>query len=218
MKTFLSIGSGPGMGFATAARFAKEGFQVILTNRNPTKTQALADRLETKGRGAEVRIVDSGNPESVASLITGVVTQFGRIDVLHYNTASMRKATLAEQPRNTFSQDLAVNIGGALVATKLAVQSMSPRRSGTILLTGGGYSLAPNPQYISLSVGKAGIRALTFGMFEPLKREGIHIATVTIGMAIEPESREAEAVGDLFWQLHSQPIDQWTPEAKFPGS
>jgi NAD(P)-dependent dehydrogenase (short-subunit alcohol dehydrogenase family) len=26
MKTFLSIGAGPGMGFATAERFAKEGF------------------------------------------------------------------------------------------------------------------------------------------------------------------------------------------------
>ena len=33
MSTFLSIGSGPGMGFATAERFAKEGFQVVLLTR-----------------------------------------------------------------------------------------------------------------------------------------------------------------------------------------
>ena len=29
MSTFLSIGSGPGMGLATAERFAREGFQVV---------------------------------------------------------------------------------------------------------------------------------------------------------------------------------------------
>jgi hypothetical protein len=31
-------------------------------------------------------------------------------------TGSMRKATLDEQPRDTFNSDLAVNSGGALVA------------------------------------------------------------------------------------------------------
>jgi NAD(P)-dependent dehydrogenase (short-subunit alcohol dehydrogenase family) len=44
MKTFLSIGSGPGMGIATAERFAKEGFQIVLSARNVTKTQELAVR------------------------------------------------------------------------------------------------------------------------------------------------------------------------------
>jgi NAD(P)-dependent dehydrogenase (short-subunit alcohol dehydrogenase family) len=55
MKTFLSIGSGPGMGFATAARFAREGFQIVLSARNPTNTQELADRLKAKGFRAEPR-------------------------------------------------------------------------------------------------------------------------------------------------------------------
>ena len=48
---------------------------------------------------------------------------------------------------------------------------MGERGSGTILLTGGGFSLAPNPEYISLSIGKAGVRAMTLGMFESLKQK-----------------------------------------------
>lgn len=84
-------------------------------------------------------------------------------------------------------------------------------------MTGGGYSLAPNPESISLSIGKAGIRALALCMFETLKQMEIHIATVTVGIAIKPDSEEAEAVGELFWQLHSQPIDRWTAEAMYPG-
>ncbi|HEX4269425.1 MAG TPA: SDR family NAD(P)-dependent oxidoreductase [Steroidobacteraceae bacterium] len=216
MKTFLSIGSGPGLSFATAARFAREGFRITLSNRNAAKARELAERLNRNGYPAEGRTVDSGDPEGVASLIGDVERQFGTIDVLHYNTASMRKATLEEQPRNTFGEDLAVNIGGALVAVQTVAQQMAPRRSGTILLTGGGYSVTPNPQYISLSVGKAGIRALTLGMFDSLKQKGIHIATVTVEVALK-EPRQAEAAGELFWQLHSQPINSWTAEVKYGG-
>ena len=40
MKTFLSIGSGPGMGMATAERFAKEGFQIVLSARDAAKTRS----------------------------------------------------------------------------------------------------------------------------------------------------------------------------------
>jgi NAD(P)-dependent dehydrogenase (short-subunit alcohol dehydrogenase family) len=217
MKTFLSIGSGPGMGYATAARFAREDFQIVLSARTPAKTQELADRLKGKGYRVEVRRVNSGDPESVAALIATIEGQFGSIDVLHYNAASIRKATVAEQPRATFNQDLAVNIGGALVATQAVAQYMSERHAGTILLTGAGLSLAPDSEHISLSIGKAGIRALALGTFESLKQKGIHIATVTVQAVVTPDSKEAEAVGEHFWQLHSQPIGKWTAEVEYSG-
>jgi NAD(P)-dependent dehydrogenase (short-subunit alcohol dehydrogenase family) len=217
MKTFLSIGSGPGNGFATALRFAREGFHVTLSGRNPAKARELVERLRARGYAAESRAVDAADPESVAALIAGVQGQLGPVDVLHYNSASLRRATLAEQPRDTFGEDLAVNVGGALVAAQAAVRQMSERRSGAILLTGGGYALKPNPQFISLSIGKAAIRALALGMFASLKEQGIHIATVTIEVAVGPDSPASEAVGELFWQLHSQPVGEWTAELKYSG-
>ena len=103
MKTFLSIGAGPGMGFATAERFAKEGFTVILAARNVAMTQELAARLISKGYKAEGRKVDSSDPDSIAKLVAEVQRQHGSIDVLHYNAASARKATLSEQPRDSLN-------------------------------------------------------------------------------------------------------------------
>lgn len=217
MKTFLGIGSGPGNGFATALRFAREGFHVTLSGRSPVKTQELVERLRAQGYAAEARAVDAAKPEDVAALIAGVQRQLGPIDVLHYNSASMRRATLAEQPRDTFGEDLAINVGGALVAAQAVAVPMSQRGSGTILLTGGGYALKPNPQYISLSIGKAAIRALALGMFASLKSKGVHIATVTIEATVRPESGDTEAVAELFWQLHSQPLGVWTAEAEYSG-
>lgn len=34
MKTFLSIGTGPGIGLATADRFSTEGFNTVICSRN----------------------------------------------------------------------------------------------------------------------------------------------------------------------------------------
>lgn len=215
MKTFLSIGTGPGMGLATARRFAQEGFQVVLSARNGAKTKKLADQLESQGFKVGLRTVDASDASSVADLISEVEKEYGGIDVLHYNAASMRQATLLEQPSDTFISDLAVNIGGAQAAVQAAAQKMSERGSGSILLTGGGYALEPNPDFISLSIGKAGIRALAHGLFEPLKSKGVHVATVTVAALVSPGSEDAEAVAEHFWQLHSQPQGKWHAEAKY---
>jgi short-subunit dehydrogenase len=215
MKTFLSIGTGAGIGFATAERFAKEGFQLVLAARSIAKTQELAEKMARKGYRANARKVDSSDPKGVAELVAEVQKQHGSIDVLHYNAASTRKATLSEQPRDSFNDDLAVNIGGALVAAQAVAPKMEEQKSGAILLTGGGFALAPSPDYLSISIGKAGIRALAQGLFEPFREKGIHVATVTVCTLVSPESKDASSVAEHFWRLYSQPKDSWTVETSY---
>lgn len=218
MKTFLSIGTGPGIGQATAERFAQEGFRIIVSARSTEKTNALAENLKQKGYQAEARTVDASDPANVAALIDAVEKQYGSIEVLHYNAASLRQATITDQPQNTLVSDLAVNIGGALAATQAAAKHMTQKKAGTILLTGGGFAFAPSPDYLSLSIGKAGIRALAQGLFETFKSQDVHIATVTVATFVTPNSQEALDVGDQFWQLHSQSKDSWTAEIIFPSN
>ncbi|MET4023788.1 SDR family NAD(P)-dependent oxidoreductase [Bradyrhizobium sp. S3.2.12] len=214
MKTFLSIGTGPGIGLATAERFAGEGFRVVLSARNETKIKELAGQLEAKGHKVGVRTVDAAEPSSVAALVSQIESEFAAIDVLHFNAASLRKATLADQPRETFNYDLAVNIGGAMVAAQAAAPHMIARGSGSILFTGGGFGLQPHPDFLSLSIGKAGIRALARGIFGPFREKGVHVATVTVA-GLVMNSKDANAVAEQFWQLHSQPAGSWQVETVY---
>ena len=85
-----------------------------------------------KGYKADARKVDVCDPNGVAELVTEVQKQHGAIDVLHYNAASGRKATLLEQPRDSFNDDLAANIGGALVAAQAVAPKMEEQKSGAI--------------------------------------------------------------------------------------
>ena len=149
-----------------------------------------------------------------APWIEGVERDFGGIDVLHFNAASMRNQTLADQPRDSFNTDLAVNIGGAAVAAQAAAPKMLQRGSGSVLFTGGGFGLQPHPEYLSLSIGKAGIRALAQGIFEPFKEKGVHVATVTVAGFVTTAD-DANAVAEHFWQLHSQPKGAWEVEALY---
>lgn len=217
MKTFLSIGAGPGIGLETAERFGREGFQIVLSARNLAKTQDLAEQLTVKGLKAEARHVDAFDSSRVAGLVESVEREFGGVEVLHYNAASMRQATLADQSRDTFNSDLAINIGGAMVAAQAVLSGMAERRSGTILLTGGGFAVQPHPKFLSLSIGKAGLRALVQGLFESFKEKGIHIAIVTVAGYVLPGSNEARSVGEQFWRLHAQPMDSWEMEAVYPS-
>ncbi len=217
MKTFVSIGAGPGMGFATAERFAREGYTVVLAARSADKVRDLAASLIAKGYKAETATVDASIGANVETLIEDVKRRHGSVDVIHYNAASMRQAKIGDQPTDTFVSDLAVNIGGAEAAAKAAEKVMSTERPGSLLFTGGGFSLAPSPDYISLSIGKAGIRALAIGLFDDFKAKGIHVATVTVAAFIEPGSDHAKAVAEHFWKLHSEKPESWTNEVRYSG-
>jgi NAD(P)-dependent dehydrogenase (short-subunit alcohol dehydrogenase family) len=214
-RTLLTIGAGPGNGLATAERFAEEGWRVVLAARNKSSLQQQVDTLKSKGFTATAHSVNAADAEDVAALVKRVHADCGALDALHYNAASMRHASILDQPRDTFASDLIVNVGGALVAVQAVAPFMFERGEGSILLTGGGYALSPNPQFLSLSIGKAGIRALAQGLFEEFKVQGVHVATVTVAAIVTPGSAEAKAVADHFWALHNQPRDQWSWEVRY---
>ena len=216
-KTLLEIGAGPGISQSTVERFTKEGFRVVLAARNTDKLADFVGQLESNGVDVHTYQVDVGNADEVKRLIETVEDKNGPIDVLHYNAASMRNQGLMDQPYDTFNSDLAVNVGGAQVAVQTVASKMFERGAGKILLTGGGFALSPHPEFLSLSVGKAGIRALTQGVFDGFKEKGVHISTVTIATFVDPGSKEASDIAEHFWQLYSQPKDQWDWEIQYSG-
>ena len=213
MKTLLSIGTGPGIGLATVQRFAREGYRVLISARDGSRLEAMAAPLIAAGIDAGLRTIDTTDAEAVAALVDSVEAESGQIEVLHYNAAAIRKASLAEQAPDTLNRDLAVNIGGALAATRAVTPHLARRGSGTILYTGGGFALHPHPDYLSLSIGKAGIRALTQALFDDYRLRGIHVATVTVAGFIGPA--DPAHIADAFWALHTQPQADWSAEVRY---
>ncbi|QGB64199.1 SDR family NAD(P)-dependent oxidoreductase [Bordetella holmesii] len=215
MKTYLGLGTGPGVGYETAAEFARQGFDVVLVARRADTVNPLAQRINAAGYRAQARTVDVTDIDSVASLIRDIEQEREGIDVLHYNVASLRQASIEQLRREDISSDLLANVGGAVAAVQAAAGQMLARRQGAVLITGGGLGLYPHPDYLTLSIGKAAIRALALALFEPFKAQGVHVATVTIAKFIDANSPDTKAVASLFWQMYQQPQEAWTAETVY---
>lgn len=168
---FVGIGTGPGMGMTTASRFARGGFDLVLASKNTSKLEPLADELRrSTGRNVETVSLEATDPTAVQALADRVGD---RVGVLHYNVAIMEKTGI-ETSVDDFRRNLEVDITGAFAAIRSFVPGMETRHKGTILLTGGGYALNPNADYLALSIGKAGIRCIAQALFKPLAKRRSH--------------------------------------------
>ena len=219
-KTFLSIASGPGIGLATARRFGREGYRVVLAARNVARLQTDAARLREGGIEATTVQVDATDARSVARLVTSIGPDLEVVHynggILHYDSAgTLQTRSLADETVDTLVSDTKVNVSSALAAVHAAVPTMTKQGRGTVLLTGGGLGVQPSANFLTLSVGKAGARAIALALFPALKERGIHVATVTVAKLVSPNSREAGEVADAFWELHSQRPAEWRAETVY---
>ena len=209
-KLFIGIGVGPGLGASTAERFAQEGFDILLTARNKNRVLELADAIAEKtGVKATALELDASDLKAIADF----TEKYGSsADVMHFNAAGMSSPVLQDTSVESLESDLRVNITSPLVTIKGFTSHLAKKGKGTILLTGGALAMYPSADYLTVSIGKAGIRAMTEALFPQLAKRGIHIATVTVAKSVSPGSSDAKQVADEFWNLHNQPRDKWAWE------
>lgn len=218
MKTYLVIGAGPGIALATAERFARDGFRIVLAARSGRSIASGVEALRAAGATVEVDTIDAADPQAVAALVRRHAQDLAVLHynagVLHYDAAgALQPRTLAQETVDSLDSDLRTNLTSALAAVQAAQAVMAARGEGSILLTGGGFGVEPTPAFINISVAKAGLRAAARALFEPAREQGIHVATVTVSTLVAPGSDKAKEVADAFRALHAQPHGEWTWEA-----
>jgi len=82
-KTALIVGAGSGISASFARLLAKNGYQVALASRDPTKLARLA--AETKGTTYPC---DAAEPASVDQLFAHIDQQFPKLEVCLYNASA----------------------------------------------------------------------------------------------------------------------------------
>jgi hypothetical protein len=93
---------------------------------------------------------------------------------------------------------------------------MAERGSGRYLITSG--MIVPDPQYVTLSLGKANVRTLVDLLDKEYGSRGVHVAGVTIdGPVADGTPFDPALIAEHYWTLHTQPRDAWTHEAVHTG-
>jgi NAD(P)-dependent dehydrogenase (short-subunit alcohol dehydrogenase family) len=212
----IVIGAGPGIGTSVAQRLAREGLPVaVLARSRATVDVALASLadLGTETLGITADVTDE---PALRAALDEAVARFGVPEVLVYNAALIQSDSLGELTASEHLDAWAVNVVGAITAVAHLGPAMAQAGRGTILLTGG--MPEPVPEVTSLSLGKAGVRALTQLLARAYETSGIHVATVTVGGAVAPGSAfDPDEIAEEYWRLHTQPPGSWEREVLYAG-
>ncbi len=203
MPGVIVIGAGPGIGLSVAKRFAREGLPVGLIARSPATVDAALAALADAGVETHGATADAADEESLRSALDELVDHLGVPDALVYNAAIIQWDSVGELSAAGHLDAWAVNVVGAITAAAHLLPRMAERGGGTYVITGG--MPEPVPEVTSLSLGKAGVRALTKLLDKRFGPSGVHVATVTVGGAVAPGTEfDPDDIAEHYWRLHMQ--------------
>jgi len=216
MAGAIIVGIGPGIGTSVARKFGTAGMPVGLIARSDATIEAAAATLAAARVTTVSTVADAAREDQLTSALDALVAQLGVPEILVYNAGLIQMDRPGELSRERHLAAYAVNVLGALTAATHLAPAMADAGGGTILITGG--MPEPLPEVTSLSLGKAGVRALTTLLAREYEPWGIHVATVTVGGAVAPGGPFGpDRIAEHYWRLYTQPRAAWEHEVLVTG-
>ncbi|NKI43806.1 SDR family NAD(P)-dependent oxidoreductase [Streptomyces sp. LD120] len=211
MPAAVVVGAGPGIGRSVAERFAREGLSVaVIARREDTVRQVAAD-IGRAGRKVLALTADSTDEDALRSALDRAESELGPPDAVVYNAALIRPDVPGEYGARHQLDAWAVNVVGALSTAAHVAPGMAARGHGSLLITGG--MPRPDPAYVSLTLGKYGVRTLVELLDAHYGPAGVHVASVTVPGRVAPGTAcDPDDIAEHYWRLHTQPKDSWQHE------
>jgi NAD(P)-dependent dehydrogenase (short-subunit alcohol dehydrogenase family) len=182
MPSVLITGTSKGIGYETALAFARAGYRVHATMRNPSQSPALAQAAAHEKLPIEISVIDVDNDESVRDAIATIQAQHGPVDVLVNNAGVERAGSIEESSLDDFRAAMETNYFGSLRCIKAVVPQMRQRRSGTIINISSVAGSFSHPPMTAYCASKWALEALTESLACEMKTFGVRVAMVKPGI------------------------------------
>lgn len=207
-----------GLGFAVAGQLADLGYHVILTARDRSAAEPLAEELRRDGHGATALRLDLSDRASITEAANIVARVFGHLDVLVNNASAMPDfGTLSalDADMDAVRAALEVSVIGPWALTQAMVPLMSAAPAARIVNVSSlsaqqvatGLDLGASLRSPAYSMGKYVLNALTGVLARALADTPILVNAVDPGStATHPERGDdetdrpaAESARDIVW-------------------
>ena len=175
----IVTGAARGMGRAIAQAFAREGARVALWGKTRETLERVVNEI---GGNAFAVTCDVGKADEVDAAFTRTLAGSGRIDVLVNNAGISGEAVpFLDMTAEAWDQMMAVNLRGAMLASRLAARHMAGQGGGVILHNASIAASAVDGPYSHYSASKAGLLALMRSMAVELAPHHIRVNAVSPG-------------------------------------
>lgn len=181
MKTAVITGSSRGIGKATAEKFAKNGFNVVVCyNKSKTQAEELVKQLNKSVKAICVK-VDMDNKKDIDNLFDVSVKTFGKIDVLVNNAGVSNIKFFADESYENISSVVSTNLTGLLYCSKKFVEHMLVNKFGHIVNVSSMYSFSSGSMETVYTSTKAALVGFTKSLAKEIGPSGIFVNAVAPG-------------------------------------
>ncbi|MBE6535691.1 MAG: SDR family oxidoreductase [Ruminococcaceae bacterium] len=184
-RVVLVTGATGSIGEAICQRFAIEGATVVLTGRSEEKLISLQKQFQEKSLDVDYAVMDVADEASIKRAMKEVAATHGKIDVLVNNagySARTEKRYLHEQSIENIDGLMAVNLRGAILASREAVQYMKGSRHGRIIHVSSIVGMQGKTKHAEYAAAKAGLFGLMKSQAIELGQYGITVNCVSPGL------------------------------------
>ena len=181
----LVTGATGSIGKAISRRFAIEGAKVVLAGRGEEKLKVFQKQLLEEGLYADYVVMDVASEMSVMQAMKTVADKFGKIDVLINNagySARSEKKYLHEQTIENIDGLMAVNLRGAILASREVVKYMMGSNQGRIIHISSIVGMQGKTKHAEYSAAKAGLFGLMKSQAIELGKCAITVNCVSPGL------------------------------------
>jgi meso-butanediol dehydrogenase/(S,S)-butanediol dehydrogenase/diacetyl reductase len=166
-KVALVTGGRSGIGRAVARRLASEGARVYTAQRG-------------KDEEFEGFVADFSDPESPEQIVSQLIDQAGRLDVLVNSAGLMLEAGVGDMSLEDWNRTMQVNLTAPFLMIKAALPHLRASR-GTVVNVGSIEGLGANPGHAAYCASKAGLHGLTRAVAVDHGSDGIRCNAVAPG-------------------------------------
>ena len=186
-KIALITGASKGIGRAIAHTFATQGAHVAFTYLSSVEQgESLVAELKAKGVEAKGYRSDASNYDAAQELITDVVRDFGKLDILINNAGITRDNLLMRMSESQWDEIMEINLKSCFNTVKAAFRPLMKQRSGSIINMSSVVGIKGNMGQANYAASKAGIIGFSKSVAIELGSRGIRCNVVAPGF-IETE-------------------------------
>lgn len=196
-KTVLITGATSGFGKAFAAKFAANGYRLIITGRREDRLQAIKDEL-TAAHNTEILTLhfDVQDRNATFKAIESLPVAWQQIDVLINNAGlALGRDYVDEANLDDWETMIDTNLKGLMYVTKAALPFLISNKNAHIINIGSTAAKEVYEKGNAYCATKSAVEAISKGMRIDLLRHGIKVTAIHPGAA-ETEFSTVRFKGD----------------------
>ncbi|MDU0201126.1 SDR family NAD(P)-dependent oxidoreductase [Paenibacillus sp. MAH-36] len=180
-KVALITGGNSGIGLTTTKLFIAEGAKVVITGRNQTTLNEVAQEL---GPSVLAFQADATDPASMDKALSQAVATFGGLDIVYANAGISSATPLGSTEFSVFDEVLKINVTGSFFTVQSALPYL--KEGASVILTGSTRATDGAPGRAAYAASKGAISSMARVLVTELSPRGIRVNTVVPGATRTP--------------------------------